>query len=265
MELFAGILTSLLTLGGSAGIIVDKVATDLLRQQLVRAEQLEVRVDNAPNHQILQGKIDRVRVAGRGIFITPYLRIDTIDLETDPIHIDPSALQAGNLKLRKPLQAAVKVILKSEDLNAALRSPEISQSFINLKAVLPATNSAETQEFDLVDPKLNFLDNNHIRLTASLRLRSSEPQSSLAADELAIAVETKFNLVGGTRLELIEPSINVQGIAVPKKITDAFVQGLNKLLDLKQLEVAGITARVLKFEVTNGQMQVIGFAQMQEN
>ena len=93
MELFAGLLTSVLGLAGAPGIAIDRIATDFLRGQIVRADVLEVRVDNAPNYQILLGNVDRIRVAGRGVYILDFLRIDEIDLETDPISIDPAVLQ----------------------------------------------------------------------------------------------------------------------------------------------------------------------------
>jgi len=75
MEILAAVLTSLLGLGGAPGFVIDKTATDLLRGQLFYAEQLEVRVDNTPNFQILQGRVDRIRVAGRGVYPLPILRI----------------------------------------------------------------------------------------------------------------------------------------------------------------------------------------------
>lgn len=54
----------------------------------MRADTLEVRVDNAPNYQILLGNVDRIRVAGRGVYVLEFLRIDEVDIETDPISID---------------------------------------------------------------------------------------------------------------------------------------------------------------------------------
>jgi len=111
MELFAGLLTTVLGIAGAPGIAIDRIATDFLRSQIVRADVLEVRVDNAPNYQILLGNVDRIRVAGRGVYVLEFLRIDEIDLETDPISIDPNVLQSGKIVLRRPLQAAVRVVL----------------------------------------------------------------------------------------------------------------------------------------------------------
>jgi hypothetical protein len=78
-----------------------------------------------------------------------------------------------------------------------------------------------------------------------------------------VAIETKLNVVGGTRLELTDPKAFFRGVDVPSQITRAFVSTLNRLLDLRQLEASGITARVLKFEVNEGRLQLIGFARLE--
>ena len=168
MELFAGLLTTVLGIAGAPGIAIDRIATDFLRGQIVRADVLEVRVDNAPNYQILLGNVDRIRVAGRGVYILDFLRIDEIDLETDPISIDPTVLQSGKIVLRRPLQAAVRVVLRADDINTALRSPTIQSSFKNLS--IDITGSGKNSEIlDLVNPEVTFLEGDRIRLAATLQ------------------------------------------------------------------------------------------------
>jgi hypothetical protein len=260
MELIVSVFTGLLGLVGAPGIVLDRVATDLIRQQVDRAEVLEVRIDNAPNYQILFGKIDRLRLASRGVFVLPFLRIDTLELETDPIDIDPTALQSGGrLKLRQPLQAVVKVILKSSDLNAALRSPQVLQSFPKIKIDLSSLGGRGTEEVAIIDPEINFLQDNRLRLSASLKPSSFSKGSNQA---LKVAVEANLTVIEGKRLQLINPNINLQGVNVPSQLTTTFSQSLNRILDLSQLEASGITARVLKFEIDDGNLQLIGFARM---
>lgn len=272
MEILAAVLTGLLGLGGAPGIVIDKTATDLLRRQLFRADQIEVRVDNTPNFQILQGKVDRIRVAGRGIYPLPILRIHAIDLETDPISINPDSLQSGNLELLAPAQAAVRVVLTDSDLTQLLRSQIVANSFRGLRVELPGSNVA-AEVFDLVNPEIKFLSGDRIRVTATAqpRLSPAPPKplpnqpnqlANQVKEPLAIAVETGVKIVGGTRIELVAPRIDMQGVSVPEQITSRFIQGLNRIGDLRQLEARGITARVLKFEVIDGQMQLIGFASL---
>jgi hypothetical protein len=254
MELIASILTGLLGLAGTPGIILDRVATDLIRQQVDRAEVLEVRIDNTPSYQILAGKVDRLRLASRGVYVLPFLRIDTLELETDPIDIDPASLQSG-IKLRKPLQAAVKVILKASDLNLALRSPQVLQSFPSIKIDLTSLGGKGAEEVEIRDPEITFLQDNRLRLAATLKPKSSN-------QTLKVSVEANLTVIEGRRLQLINPNINLQGVNVPNQLTETFSQGLNRILDLSQLEAAGVSARILKFELSDGNLQLIGFARM---
>ncbi|MFN9649316.1 MAG: DUF2993 domain-containing protein [Pseudanabaena sp.] len=260
MELFAGLLTTVLGIAGAPGIAIDKIATDFLRGQIVRADVLEVRVDNAPNYQILLGNVDRIRVAGRGVYVLEFLRIDAIDLETDPISIDPNVLQSGKVFLRRPLQATVRVVLRSEDINNALRSPTSQSAFKNRSIDISGTKKGKAETLDLVNPEVTFLEGDRIRLSAFLQ---SQPTPSKPKPiPLNVSVNAELKTIGGTRLQIINPRIELEGTPIPEKIANVFAQGLNRVLDLRQLESKGIMARVLKLELTEGKMQVIGFAKM---
>ncbi|AFY70553.1 hypothetical protein Pse7367_2290 [Thalassoporum mexicanum PCC 7367] len=324
MDWAVGILSTLFGLAGTPGIVIDRVATNFVRSQVHSADVLEVRIENTPNYQVLQGDVDRLLVAGRGVYIQPFLRVDTIDLETDPISVN-AGLGEQDFALRKPLQAAVRVIITSADVNLALRSPEISDSFQGVEVNFSADPS-QAEIFDLNDPRVEFLDGDRIRLTAVLEPSKAIKQSADLADladqkknnsaqdrqapllatpsedafdstgdpdlgidkvtdassdralesqaqdainpaenedRLEVLIEASLRVENGVRLQISDPIVNLQGVAVPKDIIDAFVDGLNKVLDLRQLEETGIIARVLQFKVTDGQMQVVGFAQLQ--
>ena len=69
-------------------IAKSQIETSTSGDRLISVEQQAIRIDNTPNYQIVQGKIDQVRIAGRGVTINSYLRIDTLELETDAIAID---------------------------------------------------------------------------------------------------------------------------------------------------------------------------------
>ncbi len=253
MEIIVGLLTSLFAILGTPGIVIDRVGADLIRQQVYKVDQLELRVESAPNYQILTGAVDRVRLAGRGVYPTEFLRIDVVDVETDPISIDPNALGSGKIVLRRPLQAAARVVLRAEDVNKALRSPAILQSFQKLRLDL---GDGKVDEFDLVDPEVIFVSGNLLRLR--MKLQPIDPKKQT----LDIEAETRLRLIGGAKIELQGISINLQGVKFPEEITNRFAQNLNNLLDLRQLEPRGITARVLQLDITDTNLQVVGFVRI---
>jgi hypothetical protein len=270
MEWAVGILTTLIGIAGTPGIVIDRVATDFVHAQIHSADVLAVRIENTPNYRILRGDVDRILVAGRGVYIQPFLRVDTIDLETDPISVN-TGLGSQDFALRMPLQAAVRVIITSADVNLALQSPDIIGSFQGVEVNF-SNDPNQAEIFDLINPRVDFLDRDRIRLTAVLeatqtsssdRLTDKQMQEPEDLDSLEVLIEASLRVDNGVRLQIIDPAVNLQGVAVPQNITDAFVDGLNKILDLRQLEETGIIARVLQFKVTDGQMQVVGFAQLQ--
>ncbi len=70
MEFIAILLSSLISLVSPTGLVIDKVAENTLRKQFASVERLQVRIDNTPSYQILGGRVDRIRIAGRGLFPT---------------------------------------------------------------------------------------------------------------------------------------------------------------------------------------------------
>ena len=85
MEWLAIILSGILAAISPAGVILDRLAADALRSQVAGVEELAVRIDNTPSYQVLQGKIQRVRLASRGLEPIPQLRLAVLELDTDPL------------------------------------------------------------------------------------------------------------------------------------------------------------------------------------
>ena len=95
MEFFTILLSGLLAIVAPIGVVTDKIIANNLRSRLNKVEQLQVRVDNAPSYQLVQGKVERVRIAGRGLWLTPDIRIGALEIETDPLNVDLQRLRQG--------------------------------------------------------------------------------------------------------------------------------------------------------------------------
>ncbi|MEO0834761.1 MAG: DUF2993 domain-containing protein, partial [Cyanobacteria bacterium J06642_3] len=113
MEILTIALSSLLSLGASGGLILDRIAQGQLRDQVIDVEQQAVRIDNRPNYQVIQGKLDRVRIASRGVKIKPGLRIAIVDLETDQVALNLAELNFDDLdELRASLSQPVSGLVR---------------------------------------------------------------------------------------------------------------------------------------------------------
>jgi len=260
MEWFTAISASLLTLFSSAGIIIDTVIAQQLRAQVKEVEQLNVRLDNTPNYQILQGKVDKIRVASHGVHPLADLRIDTIALETDRLDVDLSRLQGkGNQRfsqaLRRSAQGAIQIVLTEGDLNLALKSPEIRtrlEKYIN--RLLPNNE----RSFVLTQANLDFLPHNRIKVQVQLQ----QITQGLPPETLEMVVESGIKTNNGKNLQIIEPVASLNGRQISKRLLNGFAEGLSEPLDLGTLEKDGILARILQLKIEDQKMTIAAFVRV---
>ena len=265
MEFFAILLSSIVGILSPAGLVVDKVAEHAIRQQFTSIEKLAVRVDNTPSYRFLQGKADRVRIAGRGLYPIAGVRIDTLELETDPIAVTPASLRTGKPQLTQPLRAGVRLVLNREDLNQALQSPAIANRFRDLSVNLLGNGLGQPhQRYTVVNPQVEFLNNDRIRLQVTLAGQQSGNQQSgnQQSDRQAIIIESGLAIAQGHKIQLVDPQINLDGQPVPPELVGLLIGGLSDRLDLDKLADRGITARVLKLEILPDSVAIAGFVSL---
>jgi len=260
-----------------AGLIADRAIANSIRAQVDRVEELQVRVDNAPTHRLLQGKAERVRIAGRGIWLQPEVRIAVLELETGPIDIDRKQL----FQIREqPLQGGVRLVLTEADINRALLSPQIAA--LLRKFSINSLPGMESYEF--VNPRVEFLDNNRLRFQLELqehsmhsapkvahcvsgRANRTVPRTSRHGNDrgfkLAILAESGLSVVAGRQIELVAPRLEVNGNPVPPILVNAIAAGVSRRGYLRRLEANQILIRLLKLEVSPELLEIAAFVQKQ--
>ena len=238
MEPISAIVLLLLGIIAPVGLISDRIAENQIRKQLTHTESLQVRIDNAPTYQLLGGKLNKVRLAGRGLFVTPDIRIDTLDIETDPI-----ALAGLSAKLAKPLQGAFRIILTETDINRALNSPQFNDRL-------------KSGRYQVTQPQVKLLEHDRISFQAQLT-------EARYPGQLKILIEGKLSSTSGKTLQLENATFQLNDKPVqPIVLKQLFPSGIPGI-DLTQYEVQGITSRILKLETQpNGQLELIGFLQI---
>lgn len=259
MELITILLSTLLGVVGSGGVVVDTLAEAALRNQLAGAETVQVRIDNVPNYQLASGRIEHTRIAARGVETRqlPGLRIDSIDLETDAVDVDLGRLQQGNLVLDEPAQAALRLRLNDDDLNTFFQSPLVQGWLDTLQFSLPgAAGEREQNRYGLANPSLEFLEGDRFRIVVDL-------QDRVTQENIAIVIELGLTVLNGHRFALVDPSITVDGEDTPPQLLESFVQGAQERLTLRRLETLGVVARVINFKVRDNELDIAIFARIE--
>jgi len=256
MELLTILLSGLLGLLAPIGLVSDRLATRAIRDRLDSAETLAVRIDNAPSYQLLQGKVQRVRIAGRGIVPQPDLRIAALELETDAIALDPASLRQGKPQLEEPLQAGVRIEVTEIDVNRFLQSAAIAERLKKMNFNLPGNDSQQAEPYNVKRIQVDFLDNNRLKVWATL-------QGQRSGTESIIAAESGFAITSGRQLQLVDPQIRFGETAVPSEIVTLLTSGLLQQLDLSRLEDSGLTSRVLNFQIQGDQLDVAAFVRIE--
>jgi LmeA-like phospholipid-binding len=263
VELITVLLSSFLSALSFGGIVADQATEGAIRSRLSKVESIQVRIDNAPSLQILNGKADRVRMAAKGLWLSSEVRVDGFELETDAISIDPKALQSdlNQLKLEslpRPLQAGVKIAMTEEDLNRALKSVTVLNRVQEIvrKGLATFGNSAGII-YKVENPQVRFLPGNRLGFQMTLS-DSSDPKSKLDLD-----LETEVEISGGRKIKLVNARGTANRVPLPNFVLQSIVDSVNERADLAVLESTGLTARVLDVKVVNKRLEVATFIRFQ--
>jgi len=112
MEFLTIILSGLLGLVSPVGSVIDRTAENAIRSRFEKVEQLQVRVDNAPVTNCCKARSSE-RIAGRSLQLKRQdLSIAALELETDPIDLDPR-LGQRQPKLKRPFRLAYVWFLRT--------------------------------------------------------------------------------------------------------------------------------------------------------
>lgn len=259
MEFFTVFFSSLLMFFSPVGLVIDTVVADTIRSQVNDVEELAVRIDNTPSYQSTQGRIDRVRIASRGIKPIKDFRIEVLELETDFIDINIENLQTKNIKeirqsLRKPLQGGLSLIVKEIDINQALKSEKIREI---LEKTINSIVPEQVPEFRILTLCVEFKPKDRLGIKVKLQqLKRSEEED--LPETIALNLEAGFKVKDGRSIQVLDPRGELNNRTLSKKFLSRFQQ-----FDLAVLEGQGIITRLLKFKVDEESLALVSFIRLE--
>ncbi|MBF2027297.1 MAG: DUF2993 domain-containing protein [Oscillatoriales cyanobacterium C42_A2020_001] len=271
MEIFILILSSLISVLSPANFAGDKIAENAVRAQFKQVEQINVRIDNAPIHNLAAGKVDRLRVAGRGFYPLDDIRIDTLELETDPINVSRTRLVKGKVLFEEPFGVGVRAVIRQEDVVRALRSKWVAQRIQRLLRGLNQSKQLESSlaqgglrenlqelrqtldEYRLLNPRVQILENARIQIQADIE----EVQTG---EKLQLAIETGIEIREGRQIKLLKPVVSLNQQPVPEELLRGLAENLEQELNLDRLErLLQVRARIFKVRFYKGSLEIAAF------
>lgn len=264
MEVFTIILSSLITLISPVGLIVDNTIASQLRQQVKSVDDLRVRIDNPPTYQILQGKAHRIRIATRGLKPTEEIRIEALEIESDPIEIDLDKINQAKTwedyrkSFKQPIQAGIRLVITEGDLNDTLRSPRVQEA---VQKILKqwSEGGANRPNYQLIDPEITFSADNRLRIRFRLeRIRASGEKAPPSEVDIQVTLKPE----GGKIIKLIDLEGTLNDKPISRRFLQGIAEGITNSLNLTNLEALGIIARILQLEIKSGQMNLAAFVRL---
>ncbi len=267
MELSLLLLSGLLSVVTAGGLVLDVLAGNSLNNQVHSAEELVIRIDNIPSYQLATGKVDRLRIASRGVNIRSLVKIDTLEIETDPIDLNLRQLQTNNLagirkSLRKPFQGAIRLIITERDLNQSLQSAEIqSQLQELLNRLIKQKTGSSAFSYQLLNPRLKFLEKNTIGLEFELsRIEGGRSRFQ----ELSMSLECQIKIIEGTKIELVKLKGTINNRPLSARLLQGFAKGISNRLNFDNLEQNRMFVRLLQLKINNNQIELAAFVRIHQ-
>jgi hypothetical protein len=263
MQFITILLSSFLSIFITSGLFVDSAIEKNLRKRIKNVDTLMVRIDNTPSYQLLNGKIDKLRIASRGLQITDYLTIDTLELETDNLNLNLANLRDGNNQsirksLNQPLQGALNLTLSETELNQTLQS-ETVLNWLNkmISNLSKREGRASRLNYQLLNPRLEFKNDNRLIFEAELLSSSSRT--------LKINLETQLKLVKGHTIELTEIKGTINDKPLSEQLLNRISGSLTRVLDLRTTEKRGVILRLLQLSIIDEKLTLTAFIRINNN
>ena len=227
--------------------IVSKAVSAAIAALFKRTGKIQATVRAEPVAKLLQGSVDGFDFIGNGMLMYNGLRIEDMELYVQAVSIDFSAIFSGQVKLRQPTQATMRVVLTEEDLTNSFNTPFVVEKLQRLEYQGQSLNFGQTQ----------MIVNDDKSLTIKTQIRLGQTTETIDLD-LTAQLEVKER----RKLQFVDVSYggNEQSQALGK----ALIAHVNALLDLDKFALDGTQLRVDRVRIRNKQLIFYGVAKIEQ-
>jgi hypothetical protein len=212
-----------------------------ISSQLDEVEDLNVDIRTDPG-KLIQGQVDSVTVEGKGMVMQGDLRVETLEVNTSTVAINPLGVMFGNLELTQPADAEAQIVLTQEDINRAFNSDFIQEKLYGLKLEV----DGKPVTIDVQRAIMELPGDNKMVIDTDFKIRETGETKKL----FAICVPRVTANGHRINLEILE----AKGEGLTPEFAGAIIDQLTTLLDLRNFDLPGMTLQLHRLEPQQGRL-----------
>ncbi len=225
--------------------LVSKAVTAAISALFERTEKLDAQVRAEPVAKLLQGSVDGFDLIGQGLRMYNGLRLEVMELYLQSVSIDFGAVFRGLVKLQRPTQATMRVVLTPDDLTDSFNTPFAIEKL---------------QRMTFHGQKLNFRSTD-VKLTDDRKLQlKTEVKLGETGDWMPLGWTAALQVEGGTKMFFSDVEYDASGIAL--ELAKDLVGHVNSLLDLETFKLDGTQLSVDRLRVQSDRIVFYGIARI---
>jgi LmeA-like phospholipid-binding len=222
---------------------LSKVVEMGIATQLDHSEQIDVDIRTNPVN-FIQGKVDSVEISGKGLVVKQDLRVETIQISTDRVSINPLSAIFGNVELTHPTDAEARIVLTEADINRAFSCDYIQAKLRGLKMDL----EGQPVTIDIQQATLDLPGENKFVIAAAFLMKEQNETKRFSATAMPQIHEN------GNRISLEILAAEGQGLTL--KLIMVIFEQLTALLDLRNFNIPGMSLQLHQLEAQPGQLVI---------
>ncbi|MEM8610633.1 MAG: DUF2993 domain-containing protein [Cyanobacteria bacterium P01_H01_bin.105] len=228
--------------------VVSKAVGTAIAALFKRTGKLEATVRAEPVAKLLQGSVDGFDFVGHGMLMYNGLRIKAMELFVQAVSIDFGAIFRGQVRIKQPTQASMRVVLTEEDLTTSFNTPFVVDKLQRMEF--------EGQSLHFSNTEMLLNDDKTISLTSQVRLGSGSGTPRF------ISLNARVEVYDRTKLAFVD--VTCGGTDEDIALGEAIVDHVNALLDLDSFALDGTQIRIDKIRMRNKELVFYGVAHINQ-
>lgn len=230
---------------------ISKIAEVGINSQLDEVEELTVDIRTDPI-KVIQGEVDSVTISGKGMVIQQDLRMETLEISTETVAIDPLSVVFGNIELTQAANAEARIVLTEIDLNRALASDFLR----NKMKLIKLQYQGHPMTVDLHEVTLNLPGEGKLLINADFLVLENAERKHVTATCCPRLNQAQ------QRIEL--EILSAEGQGLTPELAGAIFEQVTSLLDLRNFELPGMTLHLQELDVQAGQLVMCAKTQIEQ-